>query len=341
MPRTPPFFDSFDKAYKPFLEELLSEGRKIKSAEGRWVARELIGHNFAISNPRNRILTNEERDVNVYQYIGQFLWILQGNYHVDAISYYVDAASKRTSDNVRNTGAYGFRLFGPGYLNQINDIVLLLAKNKTSRRAVASVYMPSFDTDKTNHRDEIPCTLNLQFLVRDDKLDLVAYMRSQDVQKVLPYDVFLFTMLQEYVAAKLQVDVGNYFHMSGSFHIYEEDIPWIKKCLKDKSIPSGKMPKMPTEEPEYHANKNLIMFENEFRSDIIRKQIENKKDFDSEYYLEKLDKMPNYWRQWGLVLMMRGCVKLKNLDRLKHVTTGIKQPFKMFAEREIKKLEAS
>ena len=40
--------------------------------------------------------------------------------------------------------------------------------DNTKRKAVASIYLPQFDQHEKN--DEIPCTLNLQYLIRDEKM---------------------------------------------------------------------------------------------------------------------------------------------------------------------------
>ena len=49
------------------------------------------------------------------------------------------------------------------------------------------------------HKD-IPCTVSLQFLIRENKLHLFVNMRSNDVFLGLPHDIFCFTMIQEIIA---------------------------------------------------------------------------------------------------------------------------------------------
>ena len=48
-------------------------------------------------------------------------------------------------------------------------------------------------------------------------------MRSNDICKGFPYDVFQFTMLQLKMAKELGIEVGNYRHICGSLHCYEPD----------------------------------------------------------------------------------------------------------------------
>jgi hypothetical protein len=42
---------------------------------------------------------------------------------------------------------------------------------------------------------------------------------------LLPYDAFLFMMIQQWLANSMDVATGSYTHMAGSFHIYEDEIP--------------------------------------------------------------------------------------------------------------------
>ena len=75
-------------------------------------------------------------------------------------------------------------------------------------------------------------------------------MRSNDAYRGLPHDVFCFTMLQEIAARSLSVALGNYTHMVGSFHLYEDDFPDAKTFLKEGLQPTkGLMDKVPEGDP--------------------------------------------------------------------------------------------
>ena len=68
---------------------------------------------------------------------------------------------------------------------------------------------------------DMPCTFNLVFNVRGDKLYLTTYMRSNDVIWGFCNDQFAFTLLQELVANELGLKLGAYVHNATSMHIYE------------------------------------------------------------------------------------------------------------------------
>jgi thymidylate synthase len=56
-------------------------------------------------------------------------------------------------------------------------------------------------------------------------------MRSNDVWRGFPLDVYQFTMWQLILAAKLGLPVGEYYHFAGSFHLYERDRDAAKKYM--------------------------------------------------------------------------------------------------------------
>ena len=75
-------------------------------------------------------------------------------------------------------------------------------------------------------------------------------MRSNDVIKGLPHDIFCFTMLQEMVARMISVDLGIYKHCVGSLHLYDTDKSKAKSFMREgwQSTKSA-MPPMPDGDP--------------------------------------------------------------------------------------------
>jgi hypothetical protein len=91
----------------------------------------------------------------------------------------------------------------------------------------------------------VPCTLSLQFLIRDKRLNCIATMRSNDIVWGLTYDVFNFTMIQEYVAVKVGIPLGDYFHNAGSLHLYADRDAKMVKALGEPIRSAPKMDLMP------------------------------------------------------------------------------------------------
>jgi hypothetical protein len=73
------------------------------------------------------------------------------------------------------------------------------------------------------------CATQVQFLLRQGKLDMITTMRSNDVWHGLPYNLFQFGMLQCTLANTLGVKPGRYTHNAGSMHLYKRH--WEKARL--------------------------------------------------------------------------------------------------------------
>lgn len=119
--------------------------------------------------------------------------------------------------------------YGPRIIEQVGDCVDILHTDPTTRRAVIAIW----NKDDLTHTGDRPCTVFLQFLIRDNgfgnALQLHAYMRSQDVWLGVPYDIFMFTQLQHTIAFILGIPVGQFAHHVTSLHIYERDLSKVDR----------------------------------------------------------------------------------------------------------------
>jgi thymidylate synthase len=108
-----------------------------------------------------------------------------------------------------------FKMFG---FDQWEHLKKLLRADVNSRQAVIHIKDASNEPTK-----DTPCTVALQYSIREGKLYATTYMRSNDIWRGFPYDVFAFTCFQVKLAMELGVDVGTYTHIAGSLHLYERD----------------------------------------------------------------------------------------------------------------------
>lgn len=129
---------------------------------------------------------------------------------------------KQFADKHATTGEpYFHGAYGPRTGPHMPELVRRLQADPDSRQAVVNIY--SATRDLHAHRKDIPCTSTLQFLVREGRVYMSVYMRSNDIWWGTAYDVFQFTQLQFTVANVLGLEVGHYTHTAGSFHAYERD----------------------------------------------------------------------------------------------------------------------
>jgi thymidylate synthase len=199
------------------IDALVGHGHACTARRGPM--KELTGVVLVLENPRARLSRTETRGRPISA-LGEFCWYLAGSDDLTSIEYYVPRYRDEAADGGVLPGAYGPRLVGARDGNQLNRILDLLNDYPTSRKAVIRLFDAN---DLAAGQKDVPCTCTLQYFVRNGRLDAVTYMRSNDAFLGLPHDVFCFTLLQEWIACRLSVDLGTYKHLVGSCHLYDAD----------------------------------------------------------------------------------------------------------------------
>ena len=158
-------------------------------------------------------------------------WILSGRNDVSSIAMFSKKISAFSDDGVRFNGAYG-----PKVIDQLSYAIHALNSDPGTRQAVINIWRenprPSKDT---------PCTLSVQFLIRNNVLHCVDTMRSSDLWLGWPYDVFNFSTLALYVLLELRrtnlelkdLKLGGLTMNCGSQHIYLDNIEQVDVILED------------------------------------------------------------------------------------------------------------
>lgn len=111
--------------------------------------------------------------------------------------------------------------------SQLKWVVRELTRNPDSRRAVIMVR-----TRDDIGSDDPACMQHIQFLIRNNKLDMKVLFRSNDACKANFMNMFALICLQEKIANELGVEVGTYTHRANSFHCYEKDFDLLKGYCK-------------------------------------------------------------------------------------------------------------
>lgn len=212
------------EAYKELATQLTQKGDDLGETL------ELRNVTFQIENPLD-ILTTNKQATNYGMPIGytvaELLWYLNGDNSVDFIGRFANMWPKLTDDGKTNNSAYGYIINSKFGFNQLYSVVSELRKNPNSRRATIKIntphYIGSNELNLTDTKDE-PCTLSLQFMIRNSKLEMSVVMRSNDIWFGTPNDVVYFSVLQQLIAKKLDIKVGTYTHTANSFHVYKRNL---------------------------------------------------------------------------------------------------------------------
>jgi thymidylate synthase len=205
---------SHTEAWLQMLEEVMEHGGV--TAPRGMPTRELLFTQHTVRDPLSfplRVVGREFKDV-----IGVLEGLsLVGEFNVPEL--FTDRVAKfgKFMDGGVLWGAYGQRAHG-----SFADVVDLLTRDPDSRQAVVTFY----DSKRDLNRDklDIPCTVSVQFVLRDNRLDIGVTMRSNDLWLGTPYDFVQFSILQASVAQALGVVPGQYHHRVGSLHLYDRDM---------------------------------------------------------------------------------------------------------------------
>lgn len=248
--------DDLNTLYKYVVARVYTQPDFSSSPRGM-LTKEVLGATLTLRNPRARLIVSPTRAVNYKFAVGEFIWYWSGKRDLDFISRYNKRLTQFSDDGVTLNSAYGYRIFGEyGHVSRLNNqweaIVSILKGDPDSRRAV--IHILNRD-DISGTSKDVPCTSTLQFFVRDGKLHMHVYMRSNDVFWGLPYDVFSFTLMQEAMAMELGLELGYYKHTAGSLHIYERHFSDAEKIISELPVQSMPMPAL-------HSIAELDMLQN-------------------------------------------------------------------------------
>ena len=241
----------FQEAYRATLVAIRDGGSSVPSVadptsvgsgfgKAQRPTRELVADSFCISNPRNRLLNIKARRTSAVFLAANTIWTIGGGHDVGMISAYNPRGRAFAQDGSYFEASFGIRLFASGH--QLRHAERRLRMDAATRRATAVIYIPE---DTIVDRLDVPCALTLQFLIRNNRLQCLTIMRSQSAAMVLPYDVFLFTMIQEILAVRLGLELGPHLHFAASMHYYEEEQELVDAILSDDiASPPLQMPPM-------------------------------------------------------------------------------------------------
>lgn len=245
-------YSSFHEAYHSSLCYLRDNGREVPSISDPTsvgthfgkkdrATKELLGFQFELLSPLNRLVGCERKRINLPYAVASFLWFMTGDDTPDMICFY-NERGRDFLESGRFCCAFGSRIHRSDSGNQTEQVIARLGSDPTSRRATIAVFSPR---DLLESPRDTPCLFGFQFFIREGRLLCLGTMRSQSAALVMPYDIFVFTMLQEYVAVRLGQTLGSYIHICHSFHYYEDERSEVERIVRAQAPPPQAMPPMP------------------------------------------------------------------------------------------------
>ena len=203
-------------------------------------------------NPQNRVLFSAKRDANPFFHLMEALWMLAGRNDLLFPLLFNKRFREYSDDGATIWGAYGWRWKSFFQYDQLEEISRELTKNPSSRRCVLAMWnaMPH-EGERDPHSGvlekgevdlnpdllvaisggkDVPCNTHAYFDCRGGVLNMTVCNRSNDMLwGCYGANAVHFSVLHEYMAAKIGVPVGVYRQFSNNLHLYldvidEEDV---------------------------------------------------------------------------------------------------------------------
>lgn len=297
-------FKSVQEVYLESLHDLKEKGKLVNSITdpssiGSYFGKkdrdfvEILGYSFVLSNPRNRLIYSKARNLSFGFNVANLIWLLSGKNEVDVISFYNNRGNAYSKNGIYYEAAFGDRIFGNHKL--WNAAKELLIKDQNTRRALMPIFIPN---DLKTLPNDTPCASSIQVMIRDKEIDFFLHMRSQSVAMVFPYDIFLFTMLHEFISKIFNLPMGKFYYYCNSFHYYLEESVLVERILSEEQSHPLEMNEMCTTDDK--MLKAIIIKEEEIRKSVKEGIEISDTDFED---------IPDYWKNLFHVLYSKACTE--------------------------------
>jgi thymidylate synthase len=169
----------------------------------------------------------KDGDITLKEVLDLFVEVEDGQLHDEIIDIYADSEMIDWMVN-KNFGGhepvldwgycYGMRFYDFNGVDQIAEIVKKLQSNPEAKSATITLMKP--EDDFTGH---MPCITTLDAKIRNDKLHLTGFFRSQDIGKKFYADILALGSIQKTIADQLCIESGHVKIFISSAHIYETE----------------------------------------------------------------------------------------------------------------------
>lgn len=217
-----------DHAWVKTVVEVLAKGKPVNPQSSTGAAGKAsfeVRNHQLIFDLKYPIVTVKPNTSWIYM-AAESLWVIDGSNKLDYAPEIGRIQAPYSDNNVSLFGAYG-----PSFESQLAYIVQTLNRDPTSRQAVMAIWRRNPKLSK-----DIPCSVAMQYMIRDGEIHSNVYMRSSDVGKGLPYDMFTFACMTAEVSSRLMHDaeLGTCTITAGSRHVYIDQIDPLQRMLENE-----------------------------------------------------------------------------------------------------------
>jgi len=223
--------NDFDIKYKNILIQIMDYGyndlnkrtsTNVKALPGIQFRTELNIHGFPLLALRKM----------PFSFIPEIMWMLSAKKDIKWLKQHTKIWNYFADKNDIVSSAYGYRWKYHFDVDQLNEVIDKLKKNKSDRHGVIMMWDPK--TDLTIKQKNVPCPVMFTLNIMENKLCLHLIIRSNDMILGNPTDIAGFAFLNYIIAQELKVQVGTITTSISNAHIYENQYDVAKKLILRK-----------------------------------------------------------------------------------------------------------
>jgi len=184
----------------------------------------------------------------------ELLWFIKGDTNANHLSdrgikiwdgngsrEFLDSRGLKDRETMDLGPVYGFqwRHFGATYkdmhtdykgqgVDQLAEAIDKIKNNPTDRRILISAWNPADLSEMALP----PCHMFCQFYVANGKLSCTMFQRSCDMGLGVPFNIASYSLLTLMIAQVCDLEPGEFIHMMGNTHVYENHVEPLKFQLE-------------------------------------------------------------------------------------------------------------
>ena len=209
-------FKNANEAFKYFKRQIPEYGIEFDDTQA------LFNVGFYLENPMDNLIEDQDRNWKWDYAEAEWQWYLSGDNNINKLGELygkIPEIWKRMADKEGYVNSnYGWQ-WQRG--NQLDEVIDLLKTNPRTRQAAISIYDRK---EGYMYNNDTPCTYAIQFTVQAQHLNMCVTMRSNDLWYGFCNDQYCFSKLQEVVAYRTGLLIGNYYHFAHNLHLYDNII---------------------------------------------------------------------------------------------------------------------
>lgn len=171
---------------------------------------------------------------------GELLWFLRGStnvawLHENNVHIWDEWADPETGELGPIYG-YQWRSWPApdgSHIDQITQVIESIKANPDSRRHIVSAW----NVGQIPQMALPPCHAFFQFYVADGRLSCQLYQRSADLFLGVPFNIASYAALTHMIAQVCDLDVGDFVHVFGDAHIYDNHLDQVTEQFSREPRP--------------------------------------------------------------------------------------------------------